>query len=247
MKYEVVQSKTVDDAWEAVAINFEGDGEFCAAIFVGHKGKELAEQYAALMNSPALREIAEKNADPTLSPCIGLSPYIYAGEYRITFYRKLTHEQARAQRQGRILTLKQQIAQLEALDAAEVRPDAPDAVVDTVIYRFGKEGPLLENCKPRPPQHTVSAQFKEWQKPGQGPGSGKLGKLLRVGTASVPTLDAIIREMTQAMKNLGAKSDLLGIVCSFGETYTDEQVLAELKHWNSFGKVDDAPPDAAHP
>ncbi len=47
------------------------------------------------------------------------------------------------------------------------------------------------------------------------------------------TKDEIIREMIKAMKTLGAKSDLLGIVCSYGETYEDEEVLAELREWNS--------------
>lgn len=43
--------------------------------------------------------------------------------------------------------------------------------------------------------------------------------------------DAIIREMVKSLKRLGAKSDLLGVVCSYGETYTDEQVLEELREW----------------
>jgi hypothetical protein len=49
--------------------------------------------------------------------------------------------------------------------------------------------------------------------------------------------DAIIRECTKAAKNLGAKSDLLGILCSYGETLTDDEVLEELRHWNSFGPI----------
>ena len=49
--------------------------------------------------------------------------------------------------------------------------------------------------------------------------------------------DFIIREMVKALKILGAKSDLLGIVCSYGETYEDEQVLAELRYWNEVGHL----------
>lgn len=45
--------------------------------------------------------------------------------------------------------------------------------------------------------------------------------------------DAIIRELTRCLKTLGAEGDLLGVACSYGETYTDQQVLDELKHWNS--------------
>jgi hypothetical protein len=49
--------------------------------------------------------------------------------------------------------------------------------------------------------------------------------------------DLIIREMTTALKHLGAKSDLLGWACSYGETLTDRQVLSGLREWNSFGPV----------
>jgi hypothetical protein len=49
--------------------------------------------------------------------------------------------------------------------------------------------------------------------------------------------DLLIRELVKACKNLGAKSDLLGTICSYGETLDDEFVLNELRHWNSFGKV----------
>ncbi len=54
---------------------------------------------------------------------------------------------------------------------------------------------------------------------------------------SIETKDAIIREMIKAIKNLGATGGLLGTVCSYGETYTDEFLLEELRHWNSFGPV----------
>ena len=44
--------------------------------------------------------------------------------------------------------------------------------------------------------------------------------------------DAIIREMVVSIKQLGAKSDLLGIVCSYGETLSDGQLLELLKEGN---------------
>jgi hypothetical protein len=44
--------------------------------------------------------------------------------------------------------------------------------------------------------------------------------------------DDIIRELVRAVKTLGAKSDLLGVACSYGETYTDEQVRDGLREWN---------------
>lgn len=53
----------------------------------------------------------------------------------------------------------------------------------------------------------------------------------------VAAKDSIIREMIRAIKHLGAKSDLLGVVCSYGETYSDEQVLVELREWNQFGRM----------
>lgn len=49
--------------------------------------------------------------------------------------------------------------------------------------------------------------------------------------------DAIIREMTRAMKFLGAGSDLLGVVCSYGETLEDWEVLDLLKFWNAEGRL----------
>ncbi len=52
--------------------------------------------------------------------------------------------------------------------------------------------------------------------------------------------DAIIREMTKAMANLGAKSDLLGIACSYGDTLDDTDVLSMLREWNSYGPVNSA-------
>ena len=43
----------------------------------------------------------------------------------------------------------------------------------------------------------------------------------------------IYQEMINAMINLGARSDLLSIVCSKGDTLSDEEILENLKDWNS--------------
>ena len=51
------------------------------------------------------------------------------------------------------------------------------------------------------------------------------------------TDNRLIRELIQACKNLGAQSDLLGTICSYGETLDDEFILSELCHWNSLGPV----------
>lgn len=47
---------------------------------------------------------------------------------------------------------------------------------------------------------------------------------------------AIFNELTQALENLGARSDLLCIVGSFKNTLPDEEVLAELRCWNKCKK-----------
>lgn len=57
-------------------------------------------------------------------------------------------------------------------------------------------------------------------------------------TAPVDTKDKLIRELIVACKNLGAKSDLLGKICSYGETLDDQFIVDELRHWNSFGPVE---------
>ena len=45
--------------------------------------------------------------------------------------------------------------------------------------------------------------------------------------------DALIREELQkALRKLGAKSDLLSIVGSWGDTMSDEWVLGALQQWN---------------
>ncbi len=48
---------------------------------------------------------------------------------------------------------------------------------------------------------------------------------------------AIISELVTAAKRLGARSDLLGAACSYGGTYSDAQVLDELRHCNEVGRV----------
>jgi hypothetical protein len=55
--------------------------------------------------------------------------------------------------------------------------------------------------------------------------------------AAEPVNDRIIRELIKACKNLGAKSDLLVTICSYGETLEDEFILSELRHWNSFDAI----------
>lgn len=39
-------------------------------------------------------------------------------------------------------------------------------------------------------------------------------------------------EIYRALQKLGAKSDLLSIAGSFGDTLTDQQVLNALRRWN---------------
>ncbi len=45
-------------------------------------------------------------------------------------------------------------------------------------------------------------------------------------------IKAIMVEAYKAMEKLGAKSDLLGTMGSFGDTLSDEEVLDFLKMWN---------------
>jgi hypothetical protein len=48
----------------------------------------------------------------------------------------------------------------------------------------------------------------------------------------------IIRELYRAIDALGADPDLLATIKSWGDTLEDEQVLANLKAWNSSrGKI----------
>lgn len=43
----------------------------------------------------------------------------------------------------------------------------------------------------------------------------------------------VFSEMIKAMVSLGAQSDLLCIVCSFGDTMGDDEVLEALREWNT--------------
>lgn len=47
------------------------------------------------------------------------------------------------------------------------------------------------------------------------------------------TEDQIVSEMITAMKHLDAQSDLLCIVCSLGDTLSDDEVLEMLRDWNN--------------
>lgn len=46
------------------------------------------------------------------------------------------------------------------------------------------------------------------------------------------TTEKIIDEITIALQSLGVHSRLLAIVCSWGDTLSDEDVLKEIKTWN---------------
>lgn len=43
---------------------------------------------------------------------------------------------------------------------------------------------------------------------------------------------AIAAELVEALRKLGAKSDLLGLVGSYGDSQSDERVLEALRRWN---------------
>lgn len=47
-----------------------------------------------------------------------------------------------------------------------------------------------------------------------------------------PTQHAITREIYKACQSLGAKSDLLAIIGSIGDTLPDEEILWLLEEWN---------------
>lgn len=51
---------------------------------------------------------------------------------------------------------------------------------------------------------------------------------------------AVFDELIQAMEVLGAKSDLLCIVCSFKNTVPDEEILTDLRCWNKVNAPDDS-------
>ena len=44
--------------------------------------------------------------------------------------------------------------------------------------------------------------------------------------------EQLIQELITTITNLNAKSDLLCIVCSYGDTLSDEKILEQLKEWN---------------
>ena len=49
---------------------------------------------------------------------------------------------------------------------------------------------------------------------------------------------AIVRELYRAMEKLGAPPKLLGVVGSWGETLSDEDVWKMLRMWNEEGRID---------
>lgn len=44
----------------------------------------------------------------------------------------------------------------------------------------------------------------------------------------------ILYEITKSISLLGAKSDLIGTLASWGDTQTDEETLNNLKSWNEW-------------
>ena len=57
-----------------------------------------------------------------------------------------------------------------------------------------------------------------------------------------PTIKASIAvELVEALRTLGARSDLLGIVGSYGDTMPDAWVLDELRAWNARNEKTAAP------
>lgn len=56
----------------------------------------------------------------------------------------------------------------------------------------------------------------------------------------------IAKEICEALERLGAHPELLGIVVSYGDTLTDEQVLAYLKIFNDKGAMFDEGPVSAN-
>lgn len=48
-------------------------------------------------------------------------------------------------------------------------------------------------------------------------------------------------QMYAACQKLGARSDLLGIIGSYGDTLTDREVLDRLKRWNASQEQDVVP------
>jgi hypothetical protein len=51
--------------------------------------------------------------------------------------------------------------------------------------------------------------------------------------SAVPMKTLIALELVEAIRKLGGKSDLLGIVGSYGDTLPDDSVLDALRRWNA--------------
>jgi len=48
-----------------------------------------------------------------------------------------------------------------------------------------------------------------------------------------PVTYAIVGEIATALNTLGAKSDLMSIVMSWGDTLPEDQILSMLQEWNA--------------
>lgn len=57
--------------------------------------------------------------------------------------------------------------------------------------------------------------------------------LVENGVSTPAMKAAIAAELSKALRSLGAKSDLLSIVGSYGDTLNDSDVLAGLMAWNT--------------
>jgi len=52
--------------------------------------------------------------------------------------------------------------------------------------------------------------------------------------------DSIIKELQKTVYVLGAKSDLLCITGSYGDTQTDEEILRDLTVWNKLNSTNNS-------
>ena len=48
------------------------------------------------------------------------------------------------------------------------------------------------------------------------------------------TQNEILNEIIKSISLLGAKSDLIGTLASWGDTQSDEEILNNLKSWNNW-------------
>ena len=55
---------------------------------------------------------------------------------------------------------------------------------------------------------------------------------LTTATGSHQTEMAIRQEVYKAFQSFGAKSDILSLIGSWGDTLEDEDILSGLQHWN---------------